>query len=121
MEQAINGQKNRLTRQESRRLEDWILSQWDRIEKERPNRAELSKRAGGELSIVVTPGNLSSAVDAIGREYPRPHRDGSGKVAASRRRWLIVCDALTDIIRKCGELIPNDLVQLMNQVREPQE
>lgn len=111
--------KVRHNRQESRRIEDWIFSQWERIEKERPTRDELASQASKALNLKMTRSIISSATEAIGKEYPQLKRRGQTvrtMNGTTRKRWRIVVHALMNLYQKVGEAVPNELVEFREEL-----
>jgi len=117
--------RNVFNRKQARQLEDWLLSQWDRVEAERPTQANLAERAAKELNFAgVGPWQIRSAVNALGKEYPAPHKTtgGNGKLSKSaKKRWQTITDALVGLHRKLGEACPNELIELKNDLYKTSE
>lgn len=106
-EEKPKSRRNLLARPQERRLEDWISTQWDRVEAERPTRETFSIQATTAIGFHVSVGNISSAVKVIGKEWPTPkHANGDRGAGTKLRRMRVVVQQLKDLLADIGEL-PN--------------
>lgn len=80
--------RNRIGRQAQRRLENWIETVWQTVEKDRPTRDALARQAILALGFPISIGNVTGAIKAIGKQLPTPAATMRGvKNAAERKRY----------------------------------
>jgi hypothetical protein len=108
--------RNLLNRQHERKLEDFIWSQWERIESERPTKEAFAEQATVALGFKVSGGNVGGSCRAIERIWPMPKRTGDSGAGtkAARLRTMVaqiasMCRqrnmiATADFEALCGEL-----------------
>lgn len=98
----------RLSREQSRALEDWLLSKKSSISAERIDRVTLAAQAAKALGFDVNPGHVTRASLTVGIVMPRKSGPrATGKSGPSN--LVMVARALADIIDKLGEKVPYDL------------
>ena len=112
-------QHNRLDRKLTRKLEDWILANWDEIKKTPMTVPELRRRATRQLEFSVSAGNITGCLRALDLEWPHNNRrSGRSYQEQSQAKEMeqflkpkavVVAECLIELIEKLGEPVPVEL------------
>ena len=103
-------QHNRLDRKLTRKLEDWILANWDEIKKTPMTVPELRRRATRQLEFSVSAGNITGCLRALDLEWPHNNRrSGRSYQEQSQAKAVVVAECLIELSEKLGEPVPVEL------------
>ena len=104
---------NRMDRKSLRKLEDWILSNWEDIKSEPMTVAELAKRAKTQLGMPVSHGNITGTVRALDLEWPH-NNDRSGRTWAreSGAKAVVIARCLIALLEELGSVVPIELLRI---------
>lgn len=123
--------KNMLTRINARKVEDFLLANWDRILADRPRLNALALEVTQTLQFPVYKSNLAGAARVLGKEFPAPARakrvrGGAGTEVVGRMsgtgiaRWRMVCDAVLGLYVALGEPNPANMQAFRDSLGEAQ-
>lgn len=84
--------RNVLARVQVRKVEDWLSSQWTRVETDKPTMETVAVEATAALGFPVSPGNVFGATRTIGKVWPAPINAAHAGLGGnkSRRTGIIV-------------------------------
>jgi hypothetical protein len=68
---TTKGQRNILDRRKERALENWLESQWERIEGTKLSRNTIAAQATEALGFPVSGGNVKGAAITLGKKLPK--------------------------------------------------
>lgn len=102
-------------------MEDYLLSEWARIEAVRPKQTQFAQAASTTLGFEITVGNLKSCVDAVEKRWPANGHSTAGMQAAKLKYTVAISEiaqALIQLSTALNEPVRPSLRQLMIDDRE---
>jgi hypothetical protein len=108
---TTKGQRNILDRRKERALENWLESQWERIEGTKLSRNTIAAQATEALGFPVSGGNVKGAAITLGKKLPKC-RPGVAEAKTRKASFRITANALATLYRRVGEEPPEDFAAL---------
>ena len=97
----------RLSREQSRSLEDWLLSRKSVIASERIDRNKLAADAAKVLGFEVNTRHVSRAAVTVG--VVMPTKSSPRGVRGPKRTPIMLASILAELLQRLGEPIPPEL------------